>query len=119
MHKEVLREVLRVLAAITPAPDKSVNRVAVDTVKALQGRTGFRSAFRRSGSNEPPLGGEKFGPPSGRRIYEIGWALDHAKKNRGLPLLYVYRNRLKPTPPLEPKEEREAFLMQWDSLQEF
>jgi hypothetical protein len=33
--------------------------------------------------------------------------------------LYVYRNRLKPTPPLEPKEEREAFLMQWDSLQEF
>jgi hypothetical protein len=45
--------------------------------------------------------------------------LDHAKKNRGRPLLRVYRNLLKLTPPLEPKEEREAFLRQWDSLQEF
>ena len=27
--------------------------------------------------------------------------------------------RSKPTPPLEPKEEREAFIRQWDSLQEF
>ena len=31
----------------------------------------------------------------------------------------VYRNCSKPTPPLEPKEEREAFGRQWDSLQEF
>jgi serine/threonine protein kinase len=51
--------------------------------------------------------------------YEIAWALDHAKKNRGLPLLHVYRNCSRPTPPLEPKEEREAFIRQWDSLQEF
>jgi serine/threonine protein kinase len=57
--------------------------------------------------------------PSSGTEYEIGWALDHAKKNRGFPLLYVYRNGLKPTPPLEPKEEREVFLRQWDSLQEF
>jgi len=31
----------------------------------------------------------------------------------------VYRNRSKPTPPLEPKAEREAFGRQWDSLQDF
>ena len=51
--------------------------------------------------------------------YEVAWALDHAKKNRGLPLLHVYRNCSRPTPPLEPKEEREVFIRQWDSLQEF
>src|SRR6516165_4580610 len=50
---------------------------------------------------------------------EIGRALDHAGKNRGVPQLRVYRNCSKPTPPLEPKEEREAFLRQWDSVQEF
>jgi WD40 repeat protein/serine/threonine protein kinase len=57
--------------------------------------------------------------PGSATEYEIGWALDGAGKNRGSPQLRVYRNRLKPTPPLEPKEEREAFLTQWDSLQEF
>ena len=57
-------------------------------------------------------------PGSGTE-YEIGWALDHAGKNRGVPQLRVYRNCSKPTPPLEPKEEREAFLRQWDSVQEF
>jgi WD40 repeat protein/serine/threonine protein kinase len=51
--------------------------------------------------------------------YEITWALDHANKNKGIPPLRVYRNCSKPIPPLEPKEEREAFLRQWDSLQEF
>jgi hypothetical protein len=45
--------------------------------------------------------------------------LNNAKKNRGVPLLHVYRNSSKPTPPLEPKEEREGFGRQWDSLQEF
>src|SRR5208337_972557 len=49
---------------------------------------------------------------------EIGWALDHAGKSRGVPQLRVYRNCSKPTPPLEPKEEREAFGRQWDSVQE-
>ena len=57
-------------------------------------------------------------PASGTE-YEIGWALDDADKNRGSPQLRVYRNCLKPTPPLEPKEEREVFLRHWDSLQEF
>jgi hypothetical protein len=31
----------------------------------------------------------------------------------------VYRNCSKPAPPLEPKEEREVFIGQWDALQEF
>ena len=33
--------------------------------------------------------------------------------------MHVYRNCSRPTPPLEPKEEREVFIRQWDSLQEF
>src|SRR6516165_8325314 len=57
-------------------------------------------------------------PGSGTE-YEISWALDGPGKNRGLPQLRVYRNCSKPTQPLEPKEEREAFLTQWDPLQEF
>ena len=57
-------------------------------------------------------------PGSGTE-YEVAWALDHANKNRGVPLLHVYRNCSKPTPPLEPKEEREVFIRQWDALQEF
>jgi WD40 repeat protein len=57
-------------------------------------------------------------PGSGTE-YEIGWAVDHAGKNRGVPGLRVYRNCSKPTPPLEPKEAREAFGRQWDSVQEF
>jgi WD40 repeat protein/serine/threonine protein kinase len=51
--------------------------------------------------------------------YEIAWAMDHSDKHRGIPPLHVYRNRSKPTPPLEPKAEREAFGRQWDSLQDF
>ncbi|HXM30405.1 MAG TPA: ATP-binding protein, partial [Chthoniobacterales bacterium] len=57
-------------------------------------------------------------PRSGTE-YEISWALDHAKNHNGVPALHVYRNCSKPTPPLEPKDEREAFGRQWDSLQEF
>ena len=57
-------------------------------------------------------------PPGSGTEYEIGWALDHASKNTGVPTLHVYRNCSKPTPPLEPKEELEAFCRQWNSLQE-
>ena len=57
--------------------------------------------------------------PGSGTDYEIAWALDRANKNRGVPVLRVYRNGSKPTPPLEPKEEREAFGRQWDSVQEF
>ena len=57
-------------------------------------------------------------PPGSGTEYEIAWALDHASKNKGVPPLHVYRNCSKPTPPLEPKEELEAFCQQWNSLQE-
>jgi len=57
--------------------------------------------------------------PTSGTAYEIGWALDHASKNRGVPPLHIYRNCSEPMPPLKPKEEREAFGRQWDSLQEF
>jgi hypothetical protein len=57
--------------------------------------------------------------PSSGTDYEIGSALDHAGKNKGVPQLRVYRNRSRPTLPLEPKEEREVFIRQWDSLQQF
>ena len=57
-------------------------------------------------------------PGSGTE-YEIAWALDQAKRNRGAPLLHVYRNCAKPAPPLKPKEERDAFIWQWDAVQEF
>ena len=58
-------------------------------------------------------------PPDSGTEYEIAWALHHASKNRGVPPLHVYRNCVEPTPPLEPKEERQVFSRQWDSLQEF
>jgi serine/threonine protein kinase len=57
-------------------------------------------------------------PPNSGTEYEIAWALDHARKNRGVPSLRVYRNCSEPTPPLKPKEELEAFCRQWNSLQE-
>ena len=50
---------------------------------------------------------------------EIAWALDHAAKSGGTPSLHVYRNRSQPTPPLEPKEDREAFVREWDGSQAF
>ncbi len=58
-------------------------------------------------------------PPDSGTEYEVAWALDRASKGGGLPVLRVYRNCSKPTPPLEPKEEREIFGQQWDCVQEF
>jgi WD40 repeat protein/serine/threonine protein kinase len=58
-------------------------------------------------------------PTASGTEYEIAWAMDYANKHRGIPPVHVYRNRSKPTPPLEPKAEREAFGRQWDSLQDF
>jgi WD40 repeat protein/serine/threonine protein kinase len=58
-------------------------------------------------------------PSASGTEYEIAWAMDYSNKHRGIPPLHVYRNRSKPTPPLEPKAEREAFGRQWDSLQDF
>jgi len=57
--------------------------------------------------------------PTSATDYEIAWALDQEKLTPGFPELHVYRNRSIPVAPLEPKEEREAFFKQWDSVQEF
>jgi WD40 repeat protein/serine/threonine protein kinase len=58
-------------------------------------------------------------PPGSATEYEIAWALDHAAKNGGIPSLRVYRNCTQPTPPLEPKEDLEAFVSEWDRSQAF
>jgi len=49
--------------------------------------------------------------------YGIVRALDRANENH--PAWHIFRNCSKPTPPLEPKEDREAFSRHWDSLQDF
>ena len=45
--------------------------------------------------------------------------VDQAGRNRAVPRLRLFRNCSNPTPPLEPKEEREGFGRRWDSVQEF
>jgi len=57
--------------------------------------------------------------PKSPTDYEIAWALDETKRTPGFPALRVYRNRSTPIPPLEPKEEREKFLLQCESVREF
>jgi WD40 repeat protein len=56
-------------------------------------------------------------PGSGTE-YELAWAVDRANKNQGIPPVRIYRNGSPPTPPLEPKGARDAFIRQWDALQE-
>jgi WD40 repeat protein/serine/threonine protein kinase len=51
--------------------------------------------------------------------YESVGPMGPANTHRGIPPLHMYRNRSTPTPPLEPKAEREAFGRQWDSVQDF
>jgi WD40 repeat protein/serine/threonine protein kinase len=41
------------------------------------------------------------------------------RANRNLPAWHIFRNCSNPTPPLEPKEDREAFSQHWDSLHDF
>ena len=41
VDKEILREVLRVLPAITASSDKRVNRVTIGTIERIQSRAGF------------------------------------------------------------------------------
>jgi serine/threonine protein kinase/tetratricopeptide (TPR) repeat protein len=53
------------------------------------------------------------------RGIELGPVFDHNKSKRETLRLGLYRNCSNPTPPLEPKEEREEFGRQWDALQEF
>jgi hypothetical protein len=51
--------------------------------------------------------------------YEIAWVLDQLNRTPGFPELRVYRNRSTPSPPQEPKAQRETFFREWDGVQEF
>jgi serine/threonine protein kinase/tetratricopeptide (TPR) repeat protein len=63
-------------------------------------------------------------PTSGPE-YEIAWATEYASRNRGLPVLRVYRNQSKAAASFEPRDEREAirkesdsdFLAKWEEKQ--
>jgi eukaryotic-like serine/threonine-protein kinase len=51
--------------------------------------------------------------------FEAALALSTPEENRRAPPMHIYRNCSKPLPPLEPKEERETFGRQWDTVQQF
>ena len=57
--------------------------------------------------------------PRSATDYEVAWALNHSKQTPGVPTLHIYRNRATRVAPLEPKEKRDIFCRQWDSVQEF
>ena len=57
--------------------------------------------------------------PGSATDYEVAWVLDHSRRTPGFPTLHIYRNLAAPSVPLEPKEKREIFCRQWDSVQEF
>ena len=57
--------------------------------------------------------------PRSATDYEVAWVLNHWKQTPGVPSLHIYRNRAPRVAPLEPKEKREAFCRQWDSVKEF
>jgi eukaryotic-like serine/threonine-protein kinase len=75
--------------------------------------------WSRLGSLRAPLAIPDGGRARSGTEYEIAWALEQPGSENGRRFLQVYRNRSKPTPPFEPKEEREAFSREWDALHEF
>jgi serine/threonine protein kinase/tetratricopeptide (TPR) repeat protein len=69
-----------------------------------------------AGSNVKQLEGVTIGREDGS---DAGPAFHGSILNQSGRRLSVYRNCSNPTPPLEPKEEREEFGRRWDELQEF
>jgi eukaryotic-like serine/threonine-protein kinase len=74
---------------------------------------------RLSPQTNPALRLPSGGIPTSGTEYEIAWAAEHATRNNGIPILRVYRNCSQPALPLEPREEREVLVRQWDSVQDF
>src|SRR5580704_1369775 len=69
--------------------------------------------------DEPDLKDAGWQPPRlGNRIRNC-LGVGPRRQEQRCAAVRVYRNCLKPTPPLEPREEAESFIRQWDSLQEF
>jgi serine/threonine protein kinase/tetratricopeptide (TPR) repeat protein len=50
--------------------------------------------------------------------YQIAWTVERAGSNRS-GQVRIFHHLAQPTPPLEPKADREAFLRQWDLVQAF
>ena len=57
--------------------------------------------------------------PDTANEYEIAWVLDQIARTPGFPELHVYRNRTTPTAPIQPREQRETYLREWDAVQDF
>src|SRR6266481_7288250 len=68
VDEEILRQVLRVLAAVAAAADEGVNRIAIKPIELLQGSAGFRGTFSRGGGYQSPLGREEVGPSASFRV---------------------------------------------------
>src|SRR5580704_8227939 len=68
VDEEILRQVLRVLAAVAAAADEGVNRIAIKTIELLQSSAGFRVAVSRGGGHQSPLGRAEVGPAASRRV---------------------------------------------------
>ena len=68
VDEEILCEVLRVLAAMAPSADESVNRIAIKAIEILQGSAGSRAAFSRGGRYQSPLGRAEVGPTASPRV---------------------------------------------------
>jgi eukaryotic-like serine/threonine-protein kinase len=59
------------------------------------------------------------GIPASGREYEIAWAAEHARRNHGLPVLRVYRNKSKPAVSLRPRPEPQVSATETDSERDF
>jgi hypothetical protein len=68
VDKEILCEVLRVLASMPTSPNEGVNRVAIKAIELLKGSAGLYVASNGGGSQQSPLGRAKAWPYTRRRI---------------------------------------------------
>jgi serine/threonine protein kinase/tetratricopeptide (TPR) repeat protein len=59
------------------------------------------------------------GIPASGTEYEIAWAAEHARRNHGLPVLRVYRNKSKPAVSLEPRPEPQVSATETNSERDF
>src|SRR6476660_723243 len=68
VDEEILREILRVLAAVAATADEGVNWIAIKSIELLQGSAGFHGAFSGGRGHQSPLGREEVRPSAGRRV---------------------------------------------------
>ena len=56
VDEEILREVLRVMAAVAASADEGVNRIAIKTIELLQGNAGLPRRLQQKRSTPAPTG---------------------------------------------------------------